>query len=128
MQWGFNGRASTALGNTLPLAFPNQGSITGRTGVTQGAPGDRGRRRQQHGQPRRPGAPTGIGLALGAINGALNLDVALSALEESGQGRILSTPRVSTQNNVEAEITQGVQIPIQTVANNTVTVTFRMPR
>ena len=48
-----------------------------------------------------------------------------SALERSGQGRLLSTPRVSTQNNVEAEITQGVQIPIQTVANNTVTVTFK---
>jgi type IV pilus assembly protein PilQ len=29
------------------------------------------------------------------------------------------------QNNVEAEITQGVQIPIQTVANNTVTVSFK---
>ncbi len=55
----------------------------------------------------------------------MNLDVALSALERSGQGRILSTPRVSTQNNVEAEITQGIQIPIQTVANNTVTVSFR---
>jgi type IV pilus assembly protein PilQ len=32
---------------------------------------------------------------------------------------------VSTQNNVEAEMTQGVQIPIQTVANNTVTVSFK---
>ena len=62
------------------------------------------------------------------MNGALNLDVALTALEESGNGRILSTPRVATQNNVPAEITQGVQIPIQTVANNTVTVSFRMPR
>ena len=29
------------------------------------------------------------------------------------------------RQGVEAEITQGVQIPIQTVANNTVTVTFR---
>jgi type IV pilus assembly protein PilQ len=37
----------------------------------------------------------------------------------------LSTPRVTTQNNVEAEMTQGVQIPIQTVANNTVTVSFK---
>jgi type IV pilus assembly protein PilQ len=55
----------------------------------------------------------------------VNLDVVLSALERQGQGRLLSTPRVSTQNNVEAEITQGVQIPIQTVANNTVTVTFK---
>jgi type II secretory pathway component HofQ len=44
---------------------------------------------------------------------------------EDGQGRILSTPRVSTQNNIEAEITQGIQIPIQTIANNTVTVSFR---
>jgi type IV pilus assembly protein PilQ len=32
---------------------------------------------------------------------------------------------VATQNNIEAEITQGVQIPIQTVANNTVTVSFK---
>ena len=66
-----------------------------------------------------------VGLALGSVNGAFNLDVALSALEITGNGRLLSTPRVSTQNNVEAEITQGVQIPIQTVANNTVTVQFK---
>ncbi len=64
-------------------------------------------------------------MALGSINGAFNLDIALSALERSGKGRILSTPRVTTQNNVEAEITQGVQIPVQTEANNTVTVTFK---
>ena len=62
---------------------------------------------------------------LGSINGAFNLDVALSALETTGNGRVLSTPRVSTQNNVEAEIKQGTQIPIQTVANNTVTVQFK---
>jgi type IV pilus assembly protein PilQ len=37
----------------------------------------------------------------------------------------LSTPRVTTQNNIPAEITQGAQIPIQVVSNNTVTVTFK---
>ena len=47
------------------------------------------------------------------------------AAEEEGAVRILSTPRVTTQNNVQATIRQGDQIPIQTVANNTVTVTFR---
>jgi type IV pilus assembly protein PilQ len=127
VQWGINARASTALGNTLPLAFPNQGSITGRTGQTQGAPSpDPGADNVSNIVNLGVGAATsGIGLALGSINGALNLDVALSALESSGQGRILSTPRVATQNNIEAEITQGVQIPIQTVANNTVTVDFR---
>src|SRR5204863_10026014 len=45
--------------------------------------------------------------------------------ETSGQMRILSTPRVSTQNNGEAEIKQGIQIPIQVVSNNTTTVTFK---
>jgi type IV pilus assembly protein PilQ len=59
------------------------------------------------------------------LTGKVDLDVQLSALERQGQGRILSTPRVSTQNNIQAEITQGIQIPIQTIANNTVTVTFK---
>ena len=120
IQWGFGGRATPELGNTLPLTFPNTAIVDGRSGPTQG-PGNVG---TAVNFPVTPAA-TGIGVALGAINGALNLDVALSALEETGQGRLLSTPRVTTQNNVEAQITQGVQIPIQTVANNTVTVTFR---
>ena len=120
VQWGFGGRAAPELGNTLPLAFPNTADIGGRNGAIQG-PGSTNTAVNLGVTP----AATGIGIALGAINGAVNLDIALSALEETGQGRLLSTPRVTTQNNVEASITQGVQIPIQTVANNTVTVTFR---
>ena len=120
VQWGVSGRVSPELGNTTGLSFPNNGSVTGRTGLAQGPDG----------VPNGvnlgvANASSALGLALGSINGALNLDLALSALERSGQGRLLSTPRVSTQNNVEAEITQGVQIPIQTIANNTVTVTFK---
>jgi type IV pilus assembly protein PilQ len=38
---------------------------------------------------------------------------------------VLSTPRLTTQNNQTAEVAQGVQIPIQTVANNTVAVSFK---
>ena len=122
VQWGVSGRVSPALGNTTPLAFPNNGSITGRTGNTPVGTDASTSNGVSLGVAN---ATSALGLALGSINGALNLDVALSALERSGQGRLLSTPRVSTQNNVEAEITQGVQIPIQTVANNTVTVTFK---
>jgi type IV pilus assembly protein PilQ len=127
VQWGVTGRASNTLGNTTGLAFPNQGSLTGRTGSTQGPPAPD----QQFDSAATAvnmgvsGPGSAIGIALGSINGALNLDLALSALEKQGQGRLLSTPRVTTQNNVEAEMTQGVQIPIQTVANNTVTVTFK---
>ncbi len=120
VQWGIGARAAPELGNTTPLSFPNQGSISGRTGNTSGPDGTA----SMVNLGVSP-ATSAIGLALGSVNGAVNLDVALTALESTGQGRILSTPRVSTQNNIEAEITQGVQIPIQTVANNTVTVTFR---
>jgi type IV pilus assembly protein PilQ len=38
---------------------------------------------------------------------------------------VLSQPKVMMQNNVQALMYQGVQIPIQTVSNNTVTVTFK---
>ena len=118
VQWGFGGRIDPALGNTTNLAFPNSGALAGAQGGTTG------------GLPTAvnlpvPGATSAVGLQLGSINGAFNLDVALSALETTGNGRVLSTPRVSTQNNVEAEIKQGTQIPIQTVANNTVTVQFK---
>ena len=126
VQWGFNGRVATDLGNTTGLAFPNQGSLGGRTGGIQGP--NIGQITDHANTAVNLGvgtASSAIGLALGSVNGAFNLDLALTALEESGNGRILSTPRVATQNNVAAEITQGVQIPIQTVANNTVTVTFQ---
>jgi type IV pilus assembly protein PilQ len=126
VQWGFNGRVAQDLGNTTGLAFPNQGSITGRTGGVQGP--IQGIITDHAATVVNLGIPTAssaIGLALGSVNGAVNLDLQLSALESSGNGRILSTPRVTTQNNVPAEITQGVQIPIQTVSNNTITVSFR---
>jgi len=107
VNWNATSAVSPALGNSLPVAFPNSGALGAGVNLTE------------------KNATSAAKLALGSINGALNLDVALTALEKTGQGRILSTPRVSTQNNIEAEITQGIQIPIQTIANNTVTVSFR---
>ena len=72
------------------------------------------------------GAPTStLGIAVGPDGGPLDLDLTLSALESRGDLRIISSPRVTTQNNVQAEILQGDQIPYQTVANNTVTVEFK---
>ena len=123
VQWGFNGRADAALGNTTNLAFPNSGNLSGRVGPLQGPAGAAT-------TPTAVNLPvgsatSGVGISLGSVNGAFNLDMALTALEQSGNGRILSTPRVSTLNNVEAQVMQGVQIPLQTIANNTVTVTFK---
>ena len=125
VQWGFNGQVSPSLGNTTNLAFPNNGSLSGgvASAAGGGAPASGGQTTVVN--LAAPAATSAIGLALGSVNGAFNLDVALSAAETKGQVRILSTPRVSTQNNGEAEIKQGVQIPIQTVANNTISVTFK---
>jgi type IV pilus assembly protein PilQ len=120
IQWGFTGRVDPALGNTTALAFPNKGGLTGLGGGGTTAPPAGTAVNLPVG-----GAPSAIGLALGSINGAFNLDVALSALENSRNGRLLSTPRVTTQNNIEAEIAQGVQVPYQTTANNTVTTSFK---
>ena len=127
VQWGANGRVSPELGQTTGLVFPNHGSLSGRVEETASAPdpGLSAAERTRAVDLPAPNATSAVGLALGAINGAFNLDVALSALERTGKGRLLSTPRISTQNNVPAEVAQGVQIPIQTVANNTVTVTFK---
>ncbi len=121
---GLGGEMSPRLGNTTPLAFPNSVIVGGRTGAPGAVTGA---------GPESPnavnlgvqGATSALGLALGAVNGALNLDLALSALEQQGKLTVISTPRVSTQNNIEAEITQGTQIPIQVVANNTITVQFK---
>jgi type IV pilus assembly protein PilQ len=127
IQWGLNGRVMPDVGNTTPLAFPNRGTLGGRLG-SQGSTDPRASNLEQSSTAVNLGVPdasSAIGLALGAVNGAFNLDVALSALERTGKGRILSTPRLTTQNNIEAEVAQGIQIPIQTVANNTVTVSFK---
>jgi type IV pilus assembly protein PilQ len=128
IQWGLNGRATPGIGNTTGLGFPNSGTLNGRTGATNVPADNRATANDSTATAVNlpvAGATSAIGLALGSINGALNLDVALSALERTGKGRILSTPRLTTQNNVAAEVTQGIQIPIQTVANNTVTVSFK---
>jgi type IV pilus assembly protein PilQ len=114
VKWGLTGAATPALGNTTSLGFPNSITASGAidtVGTAVNLPAS---------QPT-----SAIGLALGAVNGAFGLDLALSALQTSGKGRILSTPKVTTQNNQLAEVMQGVQIPIQTVSNNTVTVTFK---
>ena len=52
------------------------------------------------------------------------LDLILTAAESKGLGKILSKPRIITQNNAEGEIKQGVRIPVQTTVNNTISTQF----
>lgn len=124
VQWGFNGTMSPTLGNTTGAAFPNRGTVSGR--VNQQGPVTQGPDKVATGVNLPViGATSALGLSLGAVNGAFGIDVAITALEREGKVKVLSTPRVTTQNNKQAEVTQGFQVPIQTVQNNTVSVTFK---
>ncbi len=62
-------------------------------------------------------------LTTGAI-GTFQITATIVASERKGQIRTIAAPRVTTQNNTTATVTNGVQIPVQTVSNNTVTTTF----
>ncbi len=57
----------------------------------------------------------GVGLSLGRLSGTLDLDLELTAMEDNGWGKIISSPKIATLDNNEARIKSGVQIPIQEV-------------
>jgi type IV pilus assembly protein PilQ len=56
-------------------------------------------------------------MLFGALDGNLNIDLRLSALEASSEGKIISTPRVTTLNGQKAVISQGTKIPYTVVSD-----------
>jgi type IV pilus assembly protein PilQ len=139
IQWGFGAEATPRYGNSTGYTFPNAivlngGGVPSQLGLPADNTGPGGLSSEAGiGAANRGYAVnlpasafnSAIGISMGNILGSFNLDVALTALERQGRGRLLSTPKVTTQNNQAAEIKQGVQIPIQTLANNTVSVQFK---
>lgn len=118
VQWGLNYKASAATGNPTGAVFPSDVQVGG---VQSGSPatfGDIGNDfivdfPAATGQ----GAGSAVGLILGSLTGAYDLDIRLSALETRGDGRILSSPKILTLNNQSASITQGVSIPFLSVSS-----------
>jgi len=126
IQWGFRGMQSPFYGNQTSFKFPNSYAVDGAAipqgPVTKGMGGPLG------GYAINLPAPafnTALGITMGNVLDTFRLDMALTALETSGEGEIISCPRVTTQNNRQAEIIQGRQIPVQTVSNFTVTTQYR---
>ncbi len=69
------------------------------------------------------GVPTsGFGFIQRSPNFAI--DLFISAAEAKGVGKLLSKPKVITQNNEKATVKQGTKIPIQTTINNTISVQY----
>lgn len=106
INWGFDAISDPAHGNTTGLEFPSHGTLDGGVGLLTG------------------GANGFIDLTLGNILDTFTLDARLQAAESEGLVSVLSAPKIATLNNSPASIQSGVQLPIQTVANNTVTVQF----
>jgi type IV pilus assembly protein PilQ len=104
INWGFNGVADVAHGNTTNLTFPNNIDGGFRVGLEQG--------------------PVVGQIRLGNILDTFNLDVSLTASENQGLLKIISSPKLAALTNTVALIQSGVQIPVQTTVNNTTTVIY----
>jgi type IV pilus assembly protein PilQ len=108
--WGidfnFGGTLDPALGTGTGLVFPNRVGFTGGPFNFGGS-----------------AAPI-LTLSFLDVLGVFDLDVTLRAAESAGYIKVISAPRVTTQDNTPAEIQSGFQIPYQTRVNFTTTVTY----
>lgn len=116
VQWGGTSSSDASHGNPLGISFPNSVGVTG--GPTMGTTAS-GSGNYFVNMPAAAGAGTGggaIGFTFGSLSKSLNLDLVLSALESTGEGKVISTPRVSALDNKEAKIEQGSSIPFSTTS------------
>ena len=106
VDWGFTAIADASRGTHTGLPFPNNASA----GYSLNLPGS--------------GTASQLAFKFGNILDSFTLDLALYALETEGQGRILSSPKIATQNNERAEIEQGVRIPVVNTTATEINVEF----
>ncbi len=110
IQWG--GKFSES---TTAYDFPGTINITGNTDTT--GPSGSG-----YLVNLPVGNPAGaLSIALGSISGKYNLDIALSALETRNKAKTISSPRITTLDNQEAEIKSGGTAIIVPTGDNTET-------
>jgi type IV pilus assembly protein PilQ len=70
-----------------------------------------------------PAANTAGTIGIGLLNGSTLVDLELSAAQNEGKSETISSPRVITANQKQAEIKQGVEIPYQESASSGATTT-----
>jgi len=130
VQWGGSAFADSTHGNPTGLVFPYNVGIGGGAddgqaplgGLVPAPRSGTGTSAQSPNflvnMPAAAGLGTGsaIGLTMGSVAGAFNLNLRLSAYETTGAVRILSSPRITTMDNIDATISQGVSIPVSTVS------------
>jgi len=117
IQWGGDGVASAATGNATGIVFPSSIGIAGGS-TSENNAGTSATPNFAVNLPAAVGTGQGgaIGMSLGSIGGAINLNIRLSALESKGFLKIVSSPRIMTLDNIQASIQQGTSIPISVVS------------
>lgn len=119
IQWGGDVSFSQANGNPTGLLFPSVLGIAG--GATDAQAPTAGTSSNPNFAVNLP-APVGtgsggsLGLTMGSVGGAVNLNLRLSAFESAGHAKIVSSPKILTLNNKPATISQGTSIPISVVS------------
>ena len=130
VQWGFAG--TTTSGRSVFGGNPNVGVSPIQTGTGLPQPpliatptGTGGS--STPGLPFNVNLPAGVptsGAYFGHRSPNFAVDVFISAAEAKGVGKLLSKPKIVTQNNEKATVKQGQKIPIQTTINNTISVQY----
>ncbi len=119
VQWGFQATA----GNKRNVTFGG-----GLGGVVQGTPVNNVISLPAIARTAVPGGVATAGVLeflLTSVYGLRQLDVAISAHENKGDVRVISSPKIATLDNKEASIEQGLRIPYRKLTTEgTVTTDF----
>jgi len=131
VQWGFAG--TTTSGRSIFGGVPGVGVSPTQTGAglppppLVGTPGASSGGSTASGLPFNVNLPAGVptsGFYFGHRSPNFAVDLFITAAEAKGVGKLLSKPKVITQNNEKATVKQGTKIPIQTTINNTISVQY----
>jgi len=100
-------------------------------GITWGAAGIKNRTRSPHVASVNydvtlpaPASAGTLGVAFGNVLDTWTLNATLDAFESNGDVKVLSSPRIATQNNQKATIEQGIQIPVTSTTATQINVEF----
>jgi type IV pilus assembly protein PilQ len=101
IQWGLNYKAPNTLSALGGASGLGTGTFTGDNFLVD--------------FPAVIAPNVGSGINFGILNAArtLGLDLQLSAVEKTGNGKVISNPRIMTVDNGQAKIKQGKSIPIR---------------
>ena len=131
VQWGFAG--TTTSGRSIYGGNPAVGVSPIQTGTALPPPPLVATPTSGSGGGSSPGLPYNVNLGAGVPTSGFGfiqrspnfaVDLFISAAESKGVGKLLSKPKVITQNNEKATVKQGTKIPIQTTINNTISVQY----